>query len=134
MVARVPGMATARATIPSTLSVLPTRLEIWLLLVDVADELADFVKLVPGGFAEVEENLMPGGFADIEEKLNVELEVVPSLLGACVGPEIRDSVTVDALGGQMVVKSTGAGASNVSPVTWMQSSEAQQCQSRSLIL
>lgn len=138
MVARVPGMVKARVTIPSIPSVLPALLGVWLLLVDVADELADLVELVPGGFAEIEEDLVPGGFGeieensapeglgdieedsvpgglgDIEEELKVELVVAPSLLDVCVGPKLRSFVTVDALGGQMVAKSVGAGASNVS--------------------
>ena len=57
----------------------------------MAEELAGFVKLVPGGFA------------GIEEEMEVELTIAPSVLGVCVALETRNSVTVDALGGQMIV-------------------------------
>jgi hypothetical protein len=93
-----------------------------LLLVDVAEELAGFV------------NPVPGGFAGMEEEVKVELVVAPSVLDVCVALETRNSVTVDALGGPMIVRLVGAGASNVSSVTCVQSSEAQQCQSRSFTL
>jgi hypothetical protein len=88
----------------------------------VADELAGFVKP------------MPGEFAGIEEEVKIELVVAASMLDVCVALETRNSVTVDALDGQMIVRLVGAGASNVSPVTCVQSSEAQQCQSRSFML
>lgn len=83
----------------------------------VADELADFVKLAPGGFA------------GIEEDVEVELVVAPSLLDICVALETGNPVTADALGGPIIVRSAGAGALNVSSVTCVQSSEVQQCQS-----